>query len=161
VVSCRRYYLVLPALLCSWLSTSLVHLSSSTLACGRAAVVAFERGPAAIASMPHTSPRQQYNITFSDFASTFSCREDAFQEYVELEAVYLDCLEAAAQGSAHSGGVGSHTDFGEGHGKADGRCAPGQLSRMLFASRVMRLQRLSGTIAGSRKDCGLTWTFAG
>lgn len=40
------------------------------------------------------------------------CREDAFQEYVELEAVYLDCLEAAAQGSAHSGGVGSHTDFG-------------------------------------------------
>lgn len=24
----------------------------------------------------------------------------------------MDCLEAAAQGSAHSGGVGSHTDFG-------------------------------------------------
>jgi hypothetical protein len=41
------------------------------------------------------------------------CREDAFQEYVELETVYLDCLEAAAQGSANSGGVGSHTDFGE------------------------------------------------
>jgi hypothetical protein len=39
-------------------------------------------------------------------------REDAFQEYVELETVYLDCLEAAAQGSVHSGGVGSHTDFG-------------------------------------------------
>lgn len=42
----------------------------------------------------------------------FACREDAFQEYVELETVYLDCLEAAAQGSAHSGGVGSSNDFG-------------------------------------------------
>jgi hypothetical protein len=29
------------------------------------------------------------------------CREDAFQEYVELETVYMDCIDAAAQGSAH------------------------------------------------------------
>jgi thiaminase len=29
-----------------------------------------------------------------------TCREDAFQEYVELETVYLDTLEAAAAATA-------------------------------------------------------------
>jgi len=46
-------------------------------------------------------------------------REDAFQEYVELETVYLDCLDAANQGLSNTGGVGAHTDFGERQAGAD------------------------------------------
>jgi hypothetical protein len=36
-------------------------------------------------------------VTFVTFVT---CREDAFQEYVELETVYLDTLEAAAAAAA-------------------------------------------------------------
>lgn len=56
-------------------------------------------------------------LTWACLAVLLIHREDAFQEYVELETVYLDCLEAAALGSAHSGGVGSHADFGRQTGR--------------------------------------------
>jgi hypothetical protein len=50
----------------------------------------------------------------------YYCREDAFQEYVELETVYLDTLEAAAAAAAAAtpaeaaaAAVREAADFGE------------------------------------------------